>query len=106
MMIQEVDDRSGQPVLAERVSIDEDVAWQKVDGCVVMLLLGSERYYRLDDVGSRMWELLDECPDVRSAHARLRAEYDVDGSTLARDLHGFIARLADAGILHREPTGP
>ena len=99
-------DLSGQPVLPERVSIDEDVAWQKVDGCVVMLVLGSERYLRLDDVGSRMWELLDESADVRTAHARLHAEYDANPSTLRQDLHDFIARLVQAGALRVEPTAP
>jgi coenzyme PQQ synthesis protein D (PqqD) len=101
-----VSDLSGQPALPRRVSIDEDVAWQKVDGRVVMLVLGSERYYRLDDVGSRMWELLEESADVHTAHTRLHAEYDADPSTLRRDLHDFIVRLAEAGILHVEAASP
>jgi hypothetical protein len=101
-----VSDVSGQPVLPERVSIDEDVAWQKVDGCVVMLVLASERYLRLDDVGSRMWELLDESVDVRTAHARLHSEYDTGASTLRQDLHDFIVRLAQAGVLRVEPVSP
>lgn len=102
----DVTDVAGQPVLPERVTIDEDVAWQKVDGCVVMLVLASERYLRLDDVGSRMWELLDESADVRTAHARLHAEYDAEASILLRDLHDFIVRLAHAGVLRVEPASP
>ncbi len=95
-----------QPALPSRVSIDDDVAWQKVDGRVVMLILSTERYYRLDDVGSRMWVLLDECPDVAAAHAQLHEEYDTDGPTLERDLRDFIMRLADAGLIHIQPATP
>jgi len=50
-----------------RVTIDETTAWQMVDGQVVMLELGSEHYYRLDAVGSRMWELLSTGGDVDAA---------------------------------------
>lgn len=90
--------------LPERVAIDDGVAWQKVDGVVVMLALGSAHYYSLDETATRMWDLLDECADVASALAQLQAEYDVDPETLQRDLRGLIARLADAGVLRVEPA--
>lgn len=92
------------PPLPQRVRIDENVAWQKVEGLVVMIGFTNDHYYRLDETGSRMWELLDECPDVSSAFARLREEFDVDDATLRRDLQEFIARLADAGLLEVTPA--
>jgi hypothetical protein len=87
-----------------QVTVSESAAWQMVDGQVVMLDLESEHYYRLDAVGSRMWELLCECGEVETVHSRLRDEYDVDPSVLRRDLDGFVAQLATTGVLRVEPS--
>jgi hypothetical protein len=68
-----------------------------------MLELGSEHYFRLDPVGSRMWELLATGADVDAAYARLLEEYEVDGDVLRSDLEDFIDRLTAKGLLRAEP---
>jgi hypothetical protein len=88
----------------QRVTIDETTAWQMVDGQVVMLELESEHYYRLDAVGSRMWELLSEDGDVDAAYVQLLEEYEVDGDVLRTDLDDFIERLTANGLLRGEPS--
>ena len=94
---------SGAPEPVEReptrVTVPETTAWQVVDGQVVMLELDSENYFRLDDVGTRMWEVLCECGEVEAAFARLRSEYEVDPDVLRADLDEFIARLQAKGLL-------
>jgi hypothetical protein len=90
----------------ERVTVSDATAWQIVEDRVVMLDLDSEHYYRLDPVGSRMWELLCENGAVETAHARLIEEYEVDPTELRTDLAEFIARLAAAGLLQVEPPLP
>jgi Coenzyme PQQ synthesis protein D (PqqD) len=87
----------------QRVTIDETTAWQMVDGRVVMLELDSEHYFRLDAVGSRMWELLSTDGDVDAAYARLLEEYEVDGDVLRTDLEDFVERLIAKGLLRGEP---
>lgn len=82
-----------------RVSVPETTAWQVVEGRVVILELDDEHYYRLDEVGSRMWEVLCESGDLGAARKQLEAEFDVDPETLHRDLEAFVARLADAGLV-------
>ena len=83
----------------QRVAVDGGVVWQMVDGQVVLLTLARGRYFRLDEVGSRMWELLDECHEVGVALQRLQAEFEVDAATLRDDLAAFIRTLVDAGLL-------
>jgi hypothetical protein len=56
----------------QRVAPSETMAWQTVEGRVVRLDLDSEHYYRLDPVGSRMWELLCECNDRDSSRTPAR----------------------------------
>jgi Coenzyme PQQ synthesis protein D (PqqD) len=90
---------SASPALPERVSAPDDVVWQKVDGVVLLLDLDTGRYHRFDDVATRMWEALDESPDVATAVDRLAAVYDVDVARLRKDLAALIARLVDTGLL-------
>jgi hypothetical protein len=88
--------------LPARVVAADDVVWQEVDGKVSLTTLGDERFFALDAVGSRMWELLDESRDVAAAYDRLLALYAVDPETLRTDLAAFIASLVDRGLLRVE----
>lgn len=86
-----------------RVTVDPGVVWQEVEGQVVLFTLAGGRYYRLDEVGSRMWVLLDELADPAAAFERLAAEFEVDEAVLRVDLVALIGRLAGAGLLLADP---
>ena len=88
------------PMLPASVGLGNDVLWQHVDGQVVLLALNPGRYYALDRVGSRMWEVLLEDSDVGRAQERLSTMFDVDEATLRRDLAELITRLVAADLLH------
>ena len=85
--------------LPARVAIPPDVLFRELDGESVLLDLQSERYYSLDDVGTRMWELLAECGDVAMVVEQMMEGYDVDEATLHRDLANLINQLAEEGLL-------
>jgi hypothetical protein len=79
------------------------VLYHPVSGQVVLLHLPQERYYSLDDVGSRMWALLVEDGDPRNVIRQLLEVYDVTEQELERDLLAFITRLAESGLVEIEP---
>ena len=85
--------------LPKRVVIPPDVLSRELDNEGVLLNLETERYYTLDDVGMRMWQLLAERGDVETVVAQLLDEYDVDEATLRRDLADLIARLVEAELV-------
>jgi hypothetical protein len=87
------------PSLPTQVEISPEALFQELEGETVLLNLQSERYYGLDDVGTRMWQLLAENGDVGAAFTQLLQEYDVDAVQLEADLAGLIGRLAEAGLL-------
>jgi hypothetical protein len=87
------------PSLPTQVEISPEALFQELEGETVLLNLQSERYYGLDDVGSRMWQLLAENGDVAAAFSQLLKEYDVDAAQLEADLATLIGRLAEAGLL-------
>jgi len=79
--------------------VEKSVVWQQVDGQVVLLESTAGRYYALDEVGSRIWQVLLECPILVEIEARLLAIFDVDEATLRRDLAELIDQMAQADLL-------
>jgi len=75
------------------------VVFQEVEGEMVLLDLESARYYVLDDVGTRIWQLLTEHEDVEQVVSSMLAEFDVDEATLRADLDALLDRLKASGLV-------
>jgi hypothetical protein len=82
-----------------KIVIAPDVLFQELDDEVVLLNLNNEHYYGLDDVGTRLWQLLLEHGDPESAVTRMLAEYEVDEASLRNDVEILIAELERAGLV-------
>ena len=76
-----------------------DVLAQTVVGESVLLDLRSQKYFGLNEVGTRAWQLLQETGDVATIQAHLLAEYDVAPEQLERDLDELFGRLLAAGLV-------
>ncbi|HEX2088037.1 MAG TPA: PqqD family protein [Solirubrobacteraceae bacterium] len=72
---------------------------QEVEGELVLLDPQAVRYYALDDVGARVWQLLGEHGDVDAVVRAMLDEFDVDETTLRADLDELLARLRAAGLV-------
>jgi len=84
---------------ASRVSVPPGVLVSKAGEESVLLNLDSERYFGLDPVGTRMWEVLGTNGTVESAYDALLAEFDVEPEQLRRDLYELIEKLREHGLL-------
>jgi hypothetical protein len=73
--------------------------FQEVEGELVLLDMQGERYYTLDDVGTRCWQLLADHGDIDRVVAAMLTEFDVDEATLRSDLDALIAKLSAAGLV-------
>ena len=76
-----------------------DVLVQTVVGESVLLDLRSQKYFGLNQVGTRAWQLLQQGGDVAAVRARLLEEYDVEAQQLERDLDELLERLLRAGLV-------
>jgi hypothetical protein len=85
--------------LKGKVSIPDGVLVRELQGESVLLNLNTESYFGLDDVGTRMWAALAGSPSVQAAYEMLLAEYEVDAARLRADLHGFIEKLKEMGLI-------
>lgn len=65
----------------------------------VLLDLDRGFYYSLDDIATRIWELLDEEKTLAQLVETLVAEYEVDRDPCAADTRGFLAQLIGVGLV-------
>ena len=77
----------------------EDVLFQELDGEAVLLDMTSEQYFGLNEVGTRIWHLIDSHHDLDSVYRTLAEEYAVEPEQLRRDLDSFVEELDRAGLL-------
>jgi hypothetical protein len=87
---------------SDRVTIPDDVLISNLQDESVILNLDSERYYGLDDVGTRMLSALSTSSSIAAAYELLREEYDVDDKMLRHDLLALVGQLADQGLVKIE----
>jgi hypothetical protein len=70
---------------------------------MVLMDLASGRYFTLNDVAGRIWELLATPRSMADIVAELAAEYDVKPERLISDVLTLTERLVELSLLVREP---
>ena len=84
---------------SDRVTVPDDVLISRLQEESVILNLDSERYYGLDDVGTRFLSALTTSDSIETAYDQLRNEYDVDPQVLRGDLLALVENLSDQGLV-------
>jgi hypothetical protein len=82
-----------------KVKVPAHVLVRFLDKEAVLLNLETEKYFGLDETGTRMWQLTTAAPDIRTAYEQLANEYDVDTETLRDNLFELLEKLTDNGLL-------
>ncbi|MBT5723106.1 MAG: PqqD family protein [Gammaproteobacteria bacterium] len=85
--------------LDQTFTISEEVICQVLDDESVLLDLASENYLGLDEVGTRIWQLIDDGETMRSVVATMLDEYDTSEETLVGDLDKFLNDLQTQGLI-------
>jgi Coenzyme PQQ synthesis protein D (PqqD) len=67
---------------------------------VVMMSITAGRYYGLNAVGSRIWELLDTPKTIAQLCGQLCEEFEVDARTCEAEVLKFVQDLLDNGVVH------
>ena len=85
--------------IKRHVKIHPDVLFQVVNGETVLLNLKNERYFGLDEVGTRIWQLLNDDGDLQKVFEIMLDEYDVDAFQLEQDIGKLVGELVEAGLI-------
>jgi len=94
---------NASPLPDGQIRIHPDVIWRDVDGEIVLLNVVTGQYFGLDEIGSRVWVLLQQDGEagtpVGTLQARVLAEFDVDEPTAHADLTALIQQLLEQQLV-------
>jgi len=77
----------------------EEIVASDIDGETVMMSIENGEYYGLDDIGSRIWELIEKPVKVSNLIDTLLERFDVDRGTCEKDVLKFLNDLNGDNIL-------
>ncbi len=86
------------------VRLSPDTLYRDLHGEGVLLQVETGRYFGLDEVAHRMWQLILEHGDLSAVQQALLAEYQVDPETLSADLNRFIGQLVERKLVEIETS--
>lgn len=82
-----------------RLEHSPEVLFRELKDESVLLDLKGEYYYGLDDVGTRVWQLIGEHGSLSRVFDALLEEYDVEPDVLRTDLERITGELLESGLL-------
>jgi len=85
--------------LSSTFSVSQEVLSQEVSGETVLLDMQSESYFGLDEVGTRIWQLLQEKHSLQEVFDVMLEEYDVEEKQLEKDLSELLNKLIDEELV-------
>ena len=88
--------------LNQTIALSPDVISQEVSGETVLLDLESENYFGLDEVGTRIWQLIKETNELQLIFDTLLKEYDVSEEKLQLDLSTLLTEIEGMGLVKLE----
>lgn len=85
--------------LNSRVRIQDDVLFQELQGEAVLLNLKTGVYLGLNQIGTRIWQLLQEDGALSRVLEIMLGEYDVTRDKLSQDLLDLVGQMEKQGLL-------
>ena len=79
-----------------------DVRLRVVSGEAILLDLGSEEIFRLNESGTRIWQALSELHEPATVLEVLAGELEVERQALRDDLQELLEQLLAAGLITDE----
>ncbi len=84
----------------QAITVENSILSQDVGADTVLLNMESGEYHGLNEVGSRIWALIQEGQTASGILSTMLEEYDVSENVLAGDIGQFLLELQAKGIIH------
>jgi len=78
---------------------NSELSFTEIDGETVVMNVETGNYYGIDEVGSRIWELLKEPLSIKDLCASLTEEYEADLETIQGDLLPYLQELITENLI-------
>lgn len=80
------------------VAIKEHL-YSDLNGEAVILSMKNGKYYGLNEVGRRIWNVIKEPANLDEIQARILDEYEVDEETCYREVSSFLQKMLSEGLI-------
>lgn len=77
---------------------NNDIAWRIIDGAALVVSPKDSLVYPLNEVATRIWELLDGKRTTSDINSIICEEFDADEMTMRNDIIDFIENLSKANL--------
>src|SRR5580658_8891912 len=88
----------------DRAEVLPHVLVRVLDRESVLLNLETEKYFGLDETGTRMWQLATSSPNIDAAYQELLEEFDVAPELLQNNLRDLLDKLVEHGLVEMLPV--
>jgi len=85
-------------------SVSPDAAYAAVPGGGVILHLGANRYYSLNESAAAVWALIDAGLAHGAIVARVAEDFGIDDATASESVARILQRFTDAGLVQGRST--
>ena len=82
-----------------KIKQSDEILFQDIQGELIILNIKDECYLGLDESGTDMWNVLLNCNTTKDAYDQLLQEYEVEPTTLKKDLNNFINNLIENNLV-------
>lgn len=86
-----------------KLQIPDDVVFRLIGNQAVVQNVATRVCFALDQIGTRMWQLIWDYRSSEDVVATLLNEYAVEEKQLRRDVDRLIQQLIDKGLVKTEP---
>jgi hypothetical protein len=86
------------------VSHDEDQVFTIVEGEAVLMSVSNGKYYRLDDIGTRIWSLIETPTSIGSLCDQLVKEFTVERSACEADVTQLLDWMSTQNLVRLAPS--
>jgi len=81
------------------IQLDPELLYSKIGDEIVLLTIESGKYFKVDAVGSRIWEIIKEPIIIKLLLNQLTEEYDVSFEQCQQDVMEFLERLKEDQLI-------
>lgn len=85
--------------LDTKINIPDTLFLQKVDDETILLDINTNEYFSINEIGTFIWETLEEKKDLNSVKEEIISNYEVDEKQVENDILNFIQEVANKGLI-------
>lgn len=86
------------------ITQSDDQVSAEIEEEAVMMSIEQGKYYGLDEIGTRIWKLIEQPQSVSKLLETLLSEYDVDNKTCEKDVLSLLNGLLEENMISIQNT--